>query len=103
MVRVGRDLARVAGLNSHSFLTDHDDSASVNDPAMLPHVVSVRSAVPLKPKAFDNRLVASRYGDFHPPKRRRASGWVREITHGKRDYFANVGATTRSFEPRVWT
>jgi len=103
MVRVGRDLARVAGLNSHSFLTDHNRSASGNNAAMLPHVVLVRPSVSLKPQSFHDRLFASRYGDFHPAKRRLSPRRMHYVTQLSGDYFANVGATTRSFEPRMWT
>jgi hypothetical protein len=103
MVRVRRDLARVARLNSHSFLTDHDDATSVDDPAMLPHVVLVRSPVALKPQTLHNRFLASRHKGFHPTKGRLPPRRMHHVTHVSEDYFANVGATTRSFDPRVWT
>jgi hypothetical protein len=65
--------------------------------------VPMRPSASLKPQTLHDRFLAARYRDFHPTKRRLPPGRMHHVAHVSGNYFANVGAITRSFDPRVWT
>ena len=66
MVRMGRDLASVARFYRHALLSKHNGATSGDDPAMLPHVVPMRSSVSLKSQTLHKGLFAPGHRDLKP-------------------------------------